>query len=83
MARPRKTLYEQKVKLLAAKGLSLKEIALQLDCSDDTLSRRYAGAIKKGHDLRNASLARRQFELAMTGNCTMLIWLGKQYLGQR
>ena len=28
------------------------------------------------------SLRRKQFELAMTGNPTMLIWLGKQWLGQ-
>lgn len=29
-----------------------------------------------------ASLRRRQFELAANGNPTMLVWLGKQYLGQ-
>jgi hypothetical protein len=29
-----------------------------------------------------ASLRRRQFELAANGNTTMLVWLGKQYLGQ-
>jgi len=29
-----------------------------------------------------ASLRRRQFEAAQAGNATMLIWLGKQYLGQ-
>lgn len=28
------------------------------------------------------SLRRRQFEVAMTGNVGMLIWLGKQWLGQ-
>ena len=27
-------------------------------------------------------LAQKQFELAMDGNVTMLVWLGKQYLGQ-
>lgn len=29
-----------------------------------------------------ASLRRRQFKAAQDGNATMLIWLGKQYLGQ-
>lgn len=29
------------------------------------------------------SVRRKQFQLAMEGNPTMLIWLGKQYLGQR
>ncbi len=28
------------------------------------------------------SLMKKQYEVAMTGNVTMLIWLGKQYLGQ-
>ena len=28
------------------------------------------------------SLRRKQFQIAMDGNVTMLIWLGKQYLGQ-
>ena len=28
------------------------------------------------------SLRRKQYELAMAGNATMLIFLGKQYLGQ-
>ena len=30
----------------------------------------------------NVSLRRKQFELAMNGNVTMNIWLGKQKLGQ-
>ena len=33
--------------------------------------------------LFKTSLRRAQFELAMKGNPTMLIWLGKQYLGQK
>jgi hypothetical protein len=28
-------------------------------------------------------LAGKQFEVAMSGNVTMLLWLGKQYLGQK
>jgi hypothetical protein len=35
-----------------------------------------------GREHRNASVRRKQFELAMAGNPTMLVWLGKQYLGQ-
>jgi len=33
---------------------------------------------KKG----KVSLRRKQWEVALSGNVTMLIWLGKQYLGQ-
>ena len=28
-------------------------------------------------------LRKKQFEVAMTGDCKMLIWLGKQYLDQK
>jgi hypothetical protein len=39
--------------------------------------------LASGFEHRNASLRRKQFEAAMNGNTTILIWLGKQYLGQR
>lgn len=37
---------------------------------------------KRGMDTGKATLRRKQFELAMKGNCTMLIWLGRNYLNQ-
>lgn len=37
---------------------------------------------KRGLERGKATLRRKQFELAMKGNCTMLIWLGRNYLGQ-
>ena len=39
--------------------------------------------IEKGKSYGKLSLRRKQVELAMDGNPTMLIWLGKQYMGQR
>ena len=82
MARPILDIDADKVKQLAGYGLSYQEIAAVLDCSHDTLERRFASELKQGHEKRNGSLRRRQYELAMDGNATMLIWLGKQYLGQ-
>ena len=38
---------------------------------------------KKGMETGKASLRRMQYAAASGGNPTMLIWLGKQYLGQR
>ena len=38
--------------------------------------------IKRGLERGKATLRRKQFELAMKGNCTMLIWLGRNYLNQ-
>ena len=67
-----------------------EEIAGVLGCSYDTLVR----AIKREKELTFAeyfaqksadgkmSLRRKQFNAALEGNSTMLIWLGKQWLGQ-
>ena len=38
---------------------------------------------KKGMESGHASLRRMQYKAAEAGNATMLIWLGKQHLGQR
>lgn len=67
------------------------EMASWFDCSVDTLERRcmdeqqmtfaeyYTQKAGKG----KISLRRNQWKLAEKGNATMLIWLGKQILGQK
>jgi hypothetical protein len=69
---------------------TLAELASWFDCSDDTIE----NAVKEHSGMRfseyfklkagkgKASLRRRQFQKALEGNPTMMIWLGKQYLGQ-
>ncbi len=64
------------------------EIASILDVSLDTLKTKenaeaFSECIKKGREYGKASLRRWQFEKAKKGNTTMLIWLGKQILGQK
>lgn len=81
--RPRKVLSPKKVAQLASFGLSTAEIAAALDCSADTIQRNYADVLKSGREKRNGSLRRKQYEIAMAGNATMLIWLGKQFLEQK
>jgi hypothetical protein len=83
MARPRKKLDGEKIKQLAGLGLCYAEIAAVLECSHDLLERRYRDVIATGHSKRNASLRRKQYEVAINGNPTMLIWLGKQFLDQK
>lgn len=83
MARPCKTVDEQSLIEHAAIGYTGEELAALTGVSIDTLNRRYADVIKRGRSLRNASLRRKQYELAMAGNAVMNIWLGKQYLGQK
>ena len=43
----------------------------------------FDAAIERGKSDGKLSLRRKQSELAMEGNATMLIWLGKQYMGQK
>lgn len=83
MARPKLEIDEEQVKKLAALNCSLAEMAAVLDCSEDTLDRRFAEVIRKGREFGRTSLKRKQFEMAMSGNVTMLIWLGKIMLDQK
>ena len=71
-------------------GATAFEMANVLPASRSTIEHRMADensdfskAYKKGQALLNASLRRKQIQVAMTGNVTMLIWLGKQHLGQQ
>lgn len=73
----------EEVKKLAAIQCSVEEIADFFDVSKKTIERRFGAAIKTGRSTGKTSLKRQQYIVAMKGNVTMLIWLGKQYLGQK
>ncbi len=68
-----------------------EEIASALGIDYDTLEKRVKGKagislseyIKKKGEKGKASLRRAQWKAGLAGHVTMLIWLGKQYLGQR
>lgn len=83
MARPRKKIDPEQVKALAGIGCTNEEMADALKCSPDTLTRRFADAIESGRATAKRSLRRMQWESAKNGSTGMLIWLGKQMLGQR
>jgi len=83
MARPRLSIDPAQVEELAAIMCTQAEMATVLGCSVKTLERRFGRAIEKGKARAATSLRRKQWQLAEKGNVTMLIWLGKQYLGQR
>jgi hypothetical protein len=67
---------------LARRGNYNTEIAAFFDCSVDTIERRFAGELKRGRAERNINLREKQLVVAEQGSAQMLIWLGKQYLGQ-
>lgn len=81
--RPLKQLDENLIYELARVHVSQQDIARITDSCEDTINRRFQSALQRGYADANLSLKRKQFELAMSGNCSMLIWLGKQYLGQK
>jgi hypothetical protein len=82
MARPRKPIDPVQVEALAAIGCTLDEMASILSCHRNTLLNRFCKVIEKGKSSLRMSLRREQVRLAKAGDRTMLIWLGKQYLGQ-
>jgi hypothetical protein len=81
--RPRKVLNKGLVLKLSAHGLTQEEIASVCDCSVSLITKKYHDVWERGQTMMKASLKRRQFHVAMKGNTTMLVWLGKQHLGQR
>ncbi len=83
VGRPKLAIDEEKLEKLASIDCSYEEMASILKCNPSTLTRNFAQVIEKGRAQGRASLKRRQFELAMSGNVTMLIWLGKVRLGQK
>lgn len=89
MAQGKKTILteEQKAKVLlyASHFCTIKEIiaALNLDCTPETFTNNFRDIYQKGREQGKQILRSLQNKAASNGNVTMLIWLGKQYLGQR
>lgn len=78
----KKVITPEDVYRLAALGCSDKEIARWFDMSVDTLNYNFKIILEKGREDLKHSLRRAQLKLALSGNATMLIWLGKNLLGQ-
>jgi hypothetical protein len=80
-----------KLDRLAQLPIRAEDIAYVLEVSTDTLSRRikethgttFAEYLEQKRATIRYSLMAKQFDLALKGNVTLLIWLGKQYLDQK
>jgi len=93
MSRPKKLINKEEFEKLCQMQCTKPEIQAWLDVSDKRLDKwvkevygdesSFSGiyAIKRGPG--KVSLRRMQFQIAMKGNATMLIWLGKQWLEQK
>ena len=72
----------EEVYKLANIGCKDTEIADWFGIDGNTLRYNFSAELTKGRIALNMSLRRAQINTALSGNPTMLIWLGKQYLGQ-
>ena len=82
--RPKKEIDYKIVEELSNIQCTQEEIASVLNISVRTLQRdeEFCRIYKNGMDNGKMSLRRMQWGAAKQGNTTMLVWLGKQYLGQ-
>src|SRR4051794_19839949 len=86
--RPPIQLNMEMVETLASIQCTDEEIAAALRVSVDTIARRkqnpeFAEVLAAGKALGRMSLRRLQWQAAKGGSVPMMIWLGKQLLGQR
>ena len=82
VGRDKKVIPPAEVFKLAQIGCKDIEIANWLGIAEDTLRNNFAVELLKGREALKQSLRRAQISLALSGNATMLIFLGKNYLGQ-
>jgi hypothetical protein len=68
---------------LATLGCSVTEMSEWFGVSQSTLKYNFSEYIKKGKEHIKNKLRDAQMKLALSGNATMLIWLGKNMLGQQ
>jgi hypothetical protein len=83
VGRDNKVVMPDEVELMASLGCPDREIAEYFGINDDTLRYNFKSFLINGkQNLRNG-LRKAQIRIALEGNATMLIWLGKQILSQQ
>ena len=83
MARPKKfNIDTDQLEKLASFGCTNTEIAEFFGCTKSLLTKSYSTNLTKGREKGKIRLRQMQWKAADKGNVTMLIWLGKQILGQ-
>jgi|TARA_R100001443_G_scaffold51741_1_gene63583 hypothetical protein len=71
-----------KVEMLSSFGCSTVEIARLHNCSETTIRTKFREEIERGRENMRIKLRQLQWKQAELGNTSLLIFLGKQYLGQ-
>lgn len=73
---------ETVIEKLAGYGLKYVDIAEIHGCDPKTIKDKYQAPYERGRANMRQKLRQKQLEEAENGNSALLIWLGKQYLGQ-
>lgn len=68
---------------LARIGCTLREMSFMTGLSEESIRKNFAVEIEHGQGASKRALRKKQFDKAMEGSDRMLVWLGKQYLGQK
>ena len=82
VGRDKKVIPQYEVEHLASLGCRDNEIAEYFDISPSTLRYNFSSELTKGRHELKCKLRQAQLRVAFEGNPTLLIWLGKQILGQ-
>lgn len=82
IGRDKKPVPSEDVWRLASIGMKDTEIAEWFGVDNNTLRYNFKIELLKGRETLKQSLRRKQLDVAMQGNPTMLIFLGKNLLGQ-
>jgi hypothetical protein len=82
VGKDKKIIDPKEVEKLASIGMKVSEMAEWFGVDDSTLNYNFKQNILKGKHNLHCSLRQAQIRLAMSGNATMLIFLGKVILGQ-
>lgn len=80
--RKRKDIDVEDVLRLARIGCTTEEMGKFFGVDGSQIRRRWPGLLDQARAASKARLRQAQFDLAINGDKTMLIWLGKQYLQQ-
>ena len=84
----------EEVVKLSAFQCTMDEIAIFFGCAKSTIAERYHAEYDRGREIGKMNIRRKQYQVAMGTPATegvpavppsvaMLIWLGKQWLGQQ
>lgn len=82
VGRDKKPVDPKQVYQLASLGCKDTEISDWIGIDGNTLRYNFSVELIKGRENLKQSLRQAQIKLALSGNATMLIWLGKNILGQ-